>query len=60
MNFKEEYTTNEKITIEEKDEKIKEKIEKGKTVLSNDAYAIGDIFTKLLDKIEQTRCSLLK
>ena len=60
MNFREEYTTNEKIAIEEKDEKIKEKIEKGKTVLSNDAYALGSMVEKLLNKIEHTRLSLIK
>ena len=60
MNFREEYTTNEKIAIEEKDEKIKEKIEKGKTVLSNDAYALGSMVEKLLNKIEHARVSLIK
>ena len=47
--FKDKYTTNEKINIEEKDEKVKEKVEKSKTILSNDAYAMGEVFEKSIE-----------
>jgi len=48
MRFNEKYTnTAEREIIENKD----------KTVLSNDAYAVGEAIQMLIDKIEQTRLS---
>ena len=59
MVFSDKYTTSEKIAAEQADPEIKDKIEKDKTVLSNDAYAIGDIIQNLINKIEHTRSTLL-
>ena len=54
MKFSEQYTTSEKITAD------KEGIEEKKTILTNDAFAIGDIIQALINKIEHARLSLIK
>ena len=58
-NFTGRYTTDEKIDKEAKDPKIKDKVEAKKTILSNDAYALGEVLESLLNKIEHVRCSLM-
>ena len=46
--LQEKYTTNEKVEQEAKNPEIKEKIEATKTVISNDAYAMAEIFGQSL------------
>lgn len=60
MEFKERYTTNEKINIEAANKEIKEKIETTKTILSNDAYALGEILTQFNMSIQNLIRSLAK
>jgi len=60
MEFKERYTTNEKINIEAANKEIKEKIETTKTILSNDAYALGEILTQFNMSIQNLIRSLVK
>ena len=50
MTFKEEY-------ISEKENTKKEDLTK--TLVSNDAYAVGDMIQQLLNKIEHTRASIM-
>ena len=51
MTFKEEYTNTTK----------KDKMEnKKKKVISDDAFAIGDMIERLINKIEHSRLSLIK
>ena len=47
------YTTAKLVTAD------KEGIEVSKTVISDDAFAIVDLIDKLINKIEQTRSSLM-
>jgi len=60
MEFKEKYTTNEKIDTEAKDAEVKEKKEKTKTILSNDAYAVGEMVEQLKQTINSMRVFLAK
>jgi hypothetical protein len=53
-NFTGRYTTNEKITEDQKKPE-KEQTEKGKTILSNDAYAISELVEQLTFKLESLR-----
>ena len=51
MTFKEEYTnTTEKGKMENKKKKV----------ISDDAFAIGDMIERLINKIEHSRLSLIK
>ena len=52
MTLKEKYTTDELIAKDSK--------ESGKTIISNEGYAICDIIEDLIKKIERTRTSLIK
>ena len=52
MDFNSKYTTEDKILLDKEEEK--------KVTLSNDAFAIGEMIESLLNKIEQTRRSLMK
>ena len=58
-NFVSKYTTNEKVT-EDLKKPEKDQTERGKTILSNDAFALGETLIQLINKLEQTRCSFLK
>jgi hypothetical protein len=51
MDFKEEFTTNEKIAIDEAKPKEKQTGEKDKTILSNDAYGISKQLSNLEHKL---------
>lgn len=53
MNFNEKYTTQEKKTGNPEGEK-------DKSILSNDAFAIGDTISDLINKLEIIRRSFLK
>ena len=53
MNFIDNYTTAE-LKAKEPEK------EKEKTILSNDAFAIGEIIDALIKKIEHARTSLMK
>jgi hypothetical protein len=46
MNFKDKYTTEEKIKADTKGK------EKDKTVITNDTYALGDIFETMRGEIK--------
>ena len=46
MNFKDKYTTEEKIKADTKGK------EKGKSVITNDTYALGEIFETLRGEIK--------
>lgn len=50
MKFKEEYV---------KESEALEPEHKDKVPISNDAYAIGDMIERLIEKIEHTRLSLI-
>ena len=50
MEFKEKYCITAVSTLPEN---------KNKVIVSNDAYAVGDMIQKLIEKIEHTRCSLM-
>lgn len=54
MILNEKYTTTEKITAD------KDGIEDKKTIISNDAFAVGELLTALINKIEHARISLIK
>jgi len=58
MVISDKYTTNEKIDAEAVDEEIKDKIEPTKTILSNDAYAVGEMVEQLTFKLESLRALL--
>ena len=58
MEFKEKYTTSEKIQ-KETDKDLKEKEQK-KTQVTNDAFAIGEMIENLISKIEHARISFLR
>lgn len=60
MTFTEKYTTTDKIVAEEADKDITDKIEKTKTVLPLETFALGEVIQDLINKIEHTRCSLMK
>ena len=47
-----DYTTQEKVDVDIK--------EASKIILSNDAFAVGDMISKLINKIEHARLSLLR
>jgi len=57
--FNEKYTTEEKKTEDEKKPE-KDQTEKNKTILSEDAFALGNVLQELVNKIEHTRVSLIK
>jgi hypothetical protein len=62
-SFKEKYTTNEKIELEAKSAEIKESTEvkeKTKTIISNDAYAVGEMVEQLKQTINSMRVFLAK
>jgi hypothetical protein len=52
MKIDDKYTTNEKIKKEPEKEK-------GKTVVTNDAYLLGEAIDNLINKIEHARRSLM-
>jgi hypothetical protein len=58
-NFNGRYTTNEKITEDAKLE-AKDQTEKGKTIITNDAYAVGEVVEQLMFKLESLRGLLVK
>jgi hypothetical protein len=58
MDFKDKWTTNEKINIEAADKEKEEKIETKKTILSNDAYAVGEVVELLSKELKGTLESL--
>jgi hypothetical protein len=59
MEFRNSYTTTEKFEADKLlDEK--EQTEKNKILVSNDAFAIGDMIQNLIKKIEHARISLIK
>jgi hypothetical protein len=58
-NFNGRYTTNEKITEDQKKPE-KEQIEKGKTIITNEAYAVGEVVEQLMFKLESLRGLLVK
>lgn len=60
MNFTDKYTTTAKINAEEDNIYIKDKIEKTKTILPVETFAIGELIEQLINKIEHTRCSLIR
>ena len=51
-NFTASYTTDEKITEDSKKPE-KEQTEKGKTILSNDAYAVGELLEKFTNELKR-------
>ena len=53
MEFTDKYTTTQLLTISPI-------TEKNKTVINPDAYAIGEIISELIKKIEHARMSLMK
>lgn len=55
MAYNDKYTTAEKIAKEAEDESVKDKIESAKTILSNDAYALGEVVEQLTFKLESLR-----
>jgi hypothetical protein len=57
--FKSDYTTEKKISEKEKGSQ-EEAMEKKKTILNNEAYAIGEAVSTLIDKIEHIRMELIK
>jgi hypothetical protein len=56
----EKYTTTDKIAAADKISLDMGKIEKAKTVISNDAYSICDLINSLIDKLEHARASMIK
>jgi len=54
MEFKLAYTTAEKVSAD------KEGIEIKKTILSNDAFALGELMELILNKLEHLRLSSIK
>jgi hypothetical protein len=59
MEFRNSYTTTEKFEADKLlDEK--EQTEQNKILVSNDAFAIGDMIQNLIKKIEHARISLIK
>jgi len=61
MGFTDKYTTSEKITAETNViilDKDLIPVEKDKVVVSNDAFALGDVIQELINKIEHARVSL--
>ena len=55
----EKYTTSERISAQSS-LKHEEQTEKNKVVISNDAYAITDLISQLLNKMEHVRSSLIR
>jgi len=58
MKFNEKYTST-ALKAEDDKKAEEEKTEKGKTELSNDAFAVGELLDSILSKLEQTRRNLL-
>jgi hypothetical protein len=56
MNFNEKYLNVETFDNLKAEEQAKEK----RKVISNDAYAIGEVIETLINKIEHARLSLIK
>jgi hypothetical protein len=59
---KSSYTTAEKLVAVQMDKDATEEMKKAedkKTIISNDAFAIVDLISSLINKIEHTRVSLL-
>ena len=54
MDFRSRYTTNALIAAD------KTGVEDKKLVVSNDTYLSAEMILSLIEKIEQTRCSLMK
>lgn len=58
-DFHKIYTTEDKKTLDAQKEK-KDQTEQEKTILSNDAYAMGEILLALYSKLEQLRMSSMR
>ena len=53
MVFKDDYTTQDKISADKEDKEVK------KTLITNDAFAIGEVVEQLLFKLESLRGLLI-
>lgn len=64
MNFTDKYITTDKETqIAQQipnEDPLETPVEEPKLIISNDAYALGEMLQNLIDKIEHARCSLMK
>lgn len=60
MTFQEKYTTNEKIAYDKTLKAEKQTKEETKTILSNDAYAVGQMVDELKMTLVSTMRSFIK
>ncbi len=60
MSFKDEYTTQQKVTLDGAKKPEEQTGEANKIVLSNDAYAVGSLLELIFNKLEHLRISNYK